>query len=165
MNSHLKIYLLRYHDFSNQAVSVRYPSDESSKFPHFPPIEGDLMKIKQTNKRYHSFDNVPQPSNKYSNNNSLLSKKINNLRKPERASTTTTTTTTRAPRTKVTKSKVYNSLEWQTSFLSQHDFAVTRVHFYLDKKSISTKYKTCYKLKHIFNNTNPDKIYRGKVKE
>ena len=94
----------RYHDFSNQAVSVRYPSDESAKFPHFPVVDTEVLKIKP--KKRYQFDNVPQPSSNKFNHNSYnrgvsRDSKTTSTRRPTTTTRSTTTTTTRAPFTRV----------------------------------------------------------------
>merc|ERR1712223_206067 len=60
----------RYH-LSNQVVAVRYPSDESSKFPHFPAVKDqlDFELGKSGNEKSHKKINIrpvrQKPANTY----------------------------------------------------------------------------------------------------
>ena len=96
----------RYHH-TNQVVAVRYPSDEDSKFPHFPVIEEqlslDLGKVNNNNKKVNIRPVRQRPA---SFRDSQSQPSFDNFYTTRPTTTTTTTSTIRT-----TKSRTGNNGE------------------------------------------------------
>jgi hypothetical protein len=125
----------------NQVVSVRYPSDESSKFPHFPAVKEqlslDLGKLSHENNNNNQNVNTrpvrQKPANTFRDSQSQPSYDNYFTTRPTVATTTTTVPTVRA-----TKSRGGNNdYQWGMKMEGQNPFGHNGVH---DVTTVKPKY-------------------------